>query len=82
MLDYDNDSQKALRRMPKGSGIVDVTVRGVFSSGATYGHGNMYRSQLRATKITDVFVLQKGMKSLSAEAKADQRSGCGGSNPP
>ncbi len=81
-LDYDNDSQKALRKMPKGSGIVDVTVRGVFTSGATYGHGNMYRSQLRAMKITDVFVIQKGMKSLSAEAKADQRSGCGGSNPP
>ena len=50
-LDYDNNSQKALRKMPKGSGIVDVTVKGVFTSGATYGHGNMYRSQRRAVKI-------------------------------
>ena len=40
--DLDNTSDKALRRAPKGAGIVNLTVQGVFVSGGRFGHMNRY----------------------------------------
>jgi hypothetical protein len=56
-------SARSLKRMPKGAGIVNVTVQGVFISGRTFGHSNAYRYKIEPSKISDVVVLQKGMKS-------------------
>ena len=79
--DLDNASAKSLRRLPKGSGIVTLTVQGVFVTGSTYGHLNSYRYQLVAKKIGKMIVLQKGMKGISRETATVGKSGCGGQNP-
>ena len=80
-VDLDDDSARSLKRMPRHSGIVNLTVHGVFMSGETYGHLNGYRYQIVAHKIGDVAVIQKGMKSPAVEEKAEKRWGCGGANP-
>ncbi len=67
--------------MPSTRGFVNLTVQGVFTSGGTYGHLNGYRYQIVAYKIRDVAIIQKGMKSLAEEEKAQTRWACGGSNP-
>src|SRR6266705_1777133 len=41
-IDLDDASVNALKRAPKGAGTVNLTVHGVFMSGAHYGHENMY----------------------------------------
>jgi hypothetical protein len=66
-----------MRRLPK-SGIVNLTVRGVFASGDTYGHLNGYRYQIVADRISDVKVIQKGSKSPEEEEKAEKHWACGG----
>lgn len=77
----DEAAERAFRRLPKGAGIVNLTVQGVFVSGDTYGHQNGYRYQITPDKITDVKVIQKGMKSRTQEEKAERQWACGGTNP-
>jgi hypothetical protein len=79
--DIDDASQKALRRTPKGAGIVNLTVSGIFMSGSTYGHLNGYRYKFVAKKISNVAVIIKGMKTLAEEKAAEKRWACGGTNP-
>jgi hypothetical protein len=74
-------SARSLKRMPKGAGIVNVTVQGVFISGRTFGHSNAYRYKIEPSKISDVVVLQKGMKSPEEEKSIEKRCACGGTNP-
>jgi len=79
--DIDDSSQKALKRAPKGAGIVNLTVSGTFVSGSTYGHSNGYRYKFVARKISNVSVILKGMKSAAEEQTAEKRWACGGTNP-
>jgi len=79
--DIDDASQKALKRAPKGAGIINLTVSGTFMSGSTYGHLNGYRYKFVAKKITDVSVILKGMKSPAEEKEAEKHWACGGTNP-
>ena len=48
-LDSENfdDLDKAWKRMPKGAGIVNLTVVGVLHFGSTYGHLNGYRYEFQ-----------------------------------
>ena len=78
---FGDASERALRKLPKGAGIVNLTVQGIFESGGTYGHQNGYRYQITADKITDVKVIQKGTKSREEEEKAEKHWACGGTNP-
>jgi len=78
--DLDEASESSIRRFPK-SGIINLTVRGVFASGHTYGHLNGYRYQIVADRISDVKVIQKGMKSREEEEKAEKHWACGGIDP-
>ncbi len=80
-LDLDKGTEKALKKMPKDAGIVNITVEGVFRAGGTYGHLNGYRYQLTAQKIRDVAVVVKGMRTPAEEKKAEERSACGGQSP-
>lgn len=80
-VDIDDASEKAMRRAPKGAGIVNLTVHGTFFSGSTYGHLNGYRYKLVAKNISRVAVIVKGMKSVEEERAAEKRWACGGANP-
>lgn len=77
----DKASEKSWKRIPKEGGIVNLTVQGVFESGSSYGHLNGYQFQLTAQKISDVVVVQKGVKSHEEQEDADKKWGCGGTNP-
>ena len=74
-------SDSSLKKMPKDAGIVNLTVQGVFLSGGTFGHSNAYRFKIEPTKISNVVVLQKGMKSPEKEKIVEKRYACGGANP-
>ena len=80
-VDIDDASEKAMRRAPKGAGIVNLTVRGTLFSGSTFGHLNGYRYKLVAKNISSVAVIVKGAKSVAEENAAEQRWACGGTNP-
>jgi len=77
----DEESGRTAKKMPKYAGIVNLTVVGVFHFGSSYGHLNGYRYELIALQIRDVAVIQRGMKDLAAESKAERRFACGGANP-
>jgi hypothetical protein len=77
----EDTSAKSLKKLPKGAGIVNLTVQGIFVSGSTFGHSNAYRYKIEPSKISDVVVLQKGMKSPEEEKSVERRSACGGTNP-
>jgi len=79
--DLDDASRKALKRQPKDAGVVNITVRGKFFSGSTYGHLNGYKYEFVANSASDVAVVIKGMKSLSEEKSAEEQWACGGKNP-
>ena len=79
--DLDNASIKALRRTPKGAGIVNLTVEGVFMSGGHFGHLNGYPYQLVAHKVSHVAIVLRGMKGPAEEKEAETRWACGGTNP-
>lgn len=79
--EIDDESDKVFRKMPKGAGIVNVTVTGIFHFGSSYGHMNGYRYEVIAQQIRDVAVIQKGMRPLAEESKAEQQSACGGIHP-
>jgi hypothetical protein len=78
--DVDETSEKALKKAPP-EGVINVTVQGIFSSGGTYGHLNGYRHQIRATRVSDIVVLLKGMKPVEKVNEAEAKWGCGGQNP-
>jgi hypothetical protein len=83
-LPYDQNDDLAvgpLRRAPKGAGIVNITVQGIFVSGGHFGHMNGYKYKFVAHKVSDMAVVLKGMKSLSEEKKAEERWACGGTDP-
>jgi hypothetical protein len=79
--DIDDASTTTLRAIPKGAGIVNVTVQGVFMSGSHFGHLNGYPYQIVARRISNVAIVLKGMKDPAKEAEAEKRWACGGSNP-
>jgi hypothetical protein len=56
-IDVDDASQRSLRKLPKGAGIVNLTVQ-VFSSGCgNFGYESGYRYQIVADRISDVAVI-------------------------
>lgn len=79
--DLDDDSARALRRAPRGAGIVNLTVQGILKSGGSYGHLNGYRYEFVAHRISQVATVSKGMKSPEEEREAEKRWACGGTNP-
>lgn len=79
--DLDDESERALKKMPKGAGIVNLTVVGVFHFGTSYGHMNGYHYELIAQEIRDVAVIQKGMKDIATERRVEQQWACGGASP-
>jgi hypothetical protein len=80
-FDLDDASMKALRRTPKGAGIVNLTVEGVFMSGGRFGHLNGYPYQLVARRVSKVAIVLSGMKGPAKEKEAEKRWACGGTNP-
>lgn len=79
--DLDDASTKALSRIPKGAGIVNLTVQGVFMSGGHFGHLNGYSYQLVAQKVSNVAIVLSGMKEAAKEKEAEKRWACGGAHP-
>jgi hypothetical protein len=79
--DMDEESEKVFKKMPKGDGIVNLTVVGVFHFGSSYGHLNGYRYELIAQKISDVAVVYKGKLNAAKEKNAEQQWDCGGVSP-
>ena len=79
--DIDESSTKVLKRKPKGAGIVNVTVRGIFIKCGHCGHQNGYPFNFVAHQVSDLVVLVKGMKSLNEEQKAESQWACGGTSP-
>ena len=80
-VSLEDTSARSLKKMPKYAGIVNLTVQGVFETGGNFGHLNGYRYRIEPYKISDVAVLQKGMKSPEEEERVEKRWGCGGSDP-
>ena len=78
--EMDSDSKNALRSIPEGIGIVNMTLTGVFETGQAYGDGG-YRHRLVARKIWDVVVLVRGAKRSEKEKKVVAECACGGTNP-
>lgn len=79
--ELDPVSERALKKMPEGAGVVNVTVEGTFMSGSTYGHQNAYRYKFVARRISNVAVVLKGMRAPAEERAAEQHWACGGKNP-
>jgi TonB family protein len=79
--DLDEASERALKKIPKGAGIVNLTVEGVFRSDGTFGHLNGYRYEIVPSRISNISVIQKGAKSPAEDQKAERRWACGGANP-
>jgi hypothetical protein len=78
--EMDDASIRTLKRTP-GSGIVNLTVEGVFMSGGTFGHLNGYPYQLVAHRVSNLAIVVRGMKDAAKEKEAEKRWACGGTNP-
>ncbi|HEY2823599.1 MAG TPA: hypothetical protein VGJ06_21315 [Candidatus Acidoferrum sp.] len=78
--DLDEKSSRVLRRRPK-SGIVNITVQGIFQSGGHFGHLNGYQNRFIAREVKDVVVVSSGMKSPENEQRVEKQWACGGTNP-
>jgi len=73
--DLDSDKSSDLQRIEKatkGTGLVNLTVRGRFST----GNGHMFK--IVAYEIKDIAVIAKGGRNYE---KAEKESGCGGAHP-
>ena len=79
--DLDDASQKALKHIPKGAGLVNVTLNGVFVGPGSYGHLNGYRYRFTAEKVENVAVVYKRMGPIEKERAAEERWACGGKDP-
>lgn len=79
--DLDDASTKALGRAPKGAGIVNLTVQGIFMSGGHFGHSNGYPYQLVARRVSNVATVLSGRKTAAKEKEAEKQWACGGANP-
>jgi len=77
----DEQSEKAIKHMPKYAGIVNVDVEGVFRAGGTFGHLNGYRYQLIVHAISNLVVLLNGMKPHEKELEIERKFACGGAKP-
>lgn len=77
----DDSSMRRLKRVPKGAGIVNLTIRGTFHAGDSYGHMNGYRYEIVADSVSNLVVLSKGAKSRDKEEKIERRCACGGTEP-
>ena len=79
--DLDEQSEKTLKHTPKGAGIVNVDVEGIFQTGGRYGHMDAYSAQLTAHTIANLAVLSKGMKPREKELEIERKCACGGTKP-
>jgi hypothetical protein len=77
----DEQSEKTLKHTPKGAGIVNVDVEGVFQTGGTFGHLDGYRYQLMAHTVANPAVISKGMKPREKELEIERKFACGGVKP-
>jgi hypothetical protein len=77
----DDESTKAFHQIPKGHGIVNITVQGTFQSGDHFGHLGAYSYQITVHKISNVSVVSNTTKGIAGEQEAEKRWACGGSNP-
>lgn len=77
----DEQSEKMLKHTPKGAGIVNVDVEGVFQAGRTFGHLNGYKFQLTAHTMANPAVISKGMKPHEKELEIERKYACGGTKP-
>ena len=77
----DERSEKMLKQTPKGAGVVNVDVEGVFQTGRTFGHLNGYKFQLIAHSIANPAVISKGMKPVEQELEVERKYACGGTQP-
>jgi hypothetical protein len=66
-----SDSER-IEKAAKGAGLVNLTVRGRFST----GKGHMFK--IVAYEIKDIAVIAKGGRNYE---KAEKESGCGGAHP-
>jgi hypothetical protein len=81
-FELDNAAVRPLRRAPKGAGVVNLTLQGVFVTGNHhFGHMGMYPYKFVVHRVTDIAVVSKGMKTLAEEEKAEGQWACGGSHP-
>jgi hypothetical protein len=76
-IELEDTSAHALNKMPK-AGIVNLTVQGVFFSGGSFGHQNGYQYKIEPNKISDVVILQKGLKPPQEEKRVEKKWACGG----
>ena len=58
--ELDDASTKALKRVAKGAGIVNITVQGTFRSGGHFGLMNGYSNQFTVHKLSNVAIVSKG----------------------
>jgi hypothetical protein len=77
----DDPSLKLLKHTPKGAGIVNLTVEGTFRGRGSFGHMGGYPYLFTVRKISNLVVVQKGMKDISEEEKTEKKWVCGGTNP-
>jgi len=79
--ELDEQSEKTVKHTPKGAGIVNVDVEGVFEAGGSFGHLNGYKYRLRAYTVSNPAVISKGMKAREKELEIERKFACGGANP-
>jgi hypothetical protein len=80
-IDLEDSSEKVLKRLPKGGGIVNITLHGVFEGPGSYGHLNGYKYRFTADKVENMAVVYKGMGPIEKEKAAEEKWACGGANP-
>lgn len=79
--DVDEASERRLKKTPKGAGIVNLTIQGTFRAGGNYGHMNGYHYEIMPNRISDIKILQKGMKSPKEAEEIEKQFACGGTHP-
>jgi hypothetical protein len=79
--DLDEQSQKAIKHIPKGAGIVNIDVEGVFRAGDSFGHLGGYRYQLTAHTIAHPTSILRGMGTREEVVAIEQKCACGGLKP-
>ena len=79
--ELDSVTRRVLTSKPKGAGIVNVTLTGVFKTGGRYGHQSGYRHEFIVKKAWNLVVLSKGMKNPEKEKEIEAKYACGGTSP-
>jgi hypothetical protein len=60
---------------------VNLTLEGTSRGRGSFGHMGGYPYLVTVRKISDLVVVQKGMKDISDEEKVEKKWACGGTNP-